>query len=60
MHYGRADALDGSGDSGRVRVEQSPVRSALVSSGAEIASCPVIKLGGRPEKSKTIFSSHAG
>jgi hypothetical protein len=60
MYDRRADALDGSGDSGGVRVEQSPIRTAMVSSGAEIASCPVIKLGGRPEKSKTIFSSHAG
>ena len=60
MHYGRADALDGSGDSGGVRVEQSPIRRAMVSSGAEIASWRVRKLGGRPEKCKAIFSSHAG
>lgn len=63
MHYGRADALDGSGDSGRVRVEQSPIRRAMVRSGAEIASGRIRKLRGRSEKSKTIFTSlgiHAG
>ena len=64
MHDRRADALDGAGDRGGVRVQQSPVRRAMVSYRAEIACCrgPKTRREG-PRKAKLFSPSlriHAG